>query len=406
MRPDGTVDWDLPVRLLIDYGGEDTSGAPAFLIEDLDGDGIKEILMNEEQAQSGTAHLATHYIHLLRPNGQSYSAVWPRSLVHFGEALWPRTLVGRLHAGDLDGDGNKEVIFFEKGQSGADLPEEERGIGKIHAIRLDGSAAPGWPIEVNLSSGTVDVGDMDADGQAEILLDVGNGFVVYKGDGSSPSGWPVSTDSGVHRSARFIQADWDSQLEVLYYQLAHIGQEFKYQVGIIDHEGSHVQGFPVLLSEPNSRTANAILYSRIFVQPFALPRMLAVCYDKNLQIVDPNGSPMYSRPKDLGGRCRGLSVADVDNDGQVEFAVVILHFPNDQGFITSGHTDLEAFDTNGVPLSRDDDRWPIHLSTKAFYSGPGVLIEDVDLDGSLEVVNVRAPLSAGFDASIELLQLD
>ncbi|MEO5874226.1 MAG: FG-GAP-like repeat-containing protein, partial [Streptosporangiaceae bacterium] len=108
---------------------------------------------------------------------------------------------------DLDGDGRLNVV-----QAGWD--------GRLHAWRPDGTAVPGWPVEVTVGQappegyvrindhklpGTPAVADLDGDGKPEIVVRAqysdtkgsgeqfygANYALAYHADGTPVAGWPV-----------------------------------------------------------------------------------------------------------------------------------------------------------------------------------------------------------------------
>ncbi len=87
---------------------------------------------------------------------------------------------------DLDGDGNKEIIFADTD-------------GSIHAIGHDGTELPGWPAEMGWppSSSPVAMGELTGGGVLSVVVGTVNGWVyAYNADGTLMDGWPCDTGSG------------------------------------------------------------------------------------------------------------------------------------------------------------------------------------------------------------------
>ncbi|WP_165360674.1 FG-GAP-like repeat-containing protein [Candidatus Chloroploca sp. Khr17] len=104
---------------------------------------------------------------------------------------WPQTLGGGVRAAaavaDLDGDQQLEVLV------GAED-------GRLYAWHHDGTALAGWPISVGVELDTTyrilatpAVGDLDGDGQPEVVVPLSDGrLYAFNADGSPRPGWPVS----------------------------------------------------------------------------------------------------------------------------------------------------------------------------------------------------------------------
>ncbi len=140
-----------------DTGEEDVAGFPVPFNEviwsspalgDLTGDGWLEIVV-------GTGHCWGDE----RPDGvrcptpRQYPGVgdYLIALDHTGKALpgWPVTVPSDSYAfgspalGDLDGDGNLEVVF-----NTTDPDDPQNGLGRVYALEADGTPFPGsWPTE-------------------------------------------------------------------------------------------------------------------------------------------------------------------------------------------------------------------------------------------------------------------
>ncbi len=104
---------------------------------------------------------------------------------------WPQAVGGGVRAAaavaDLDGDRQPEVLV------GAED-------GRLYAWHANGTALAGWPISVGVDLdtsyrllATPAVGDLDGDGQPEVVVPLADGrLYAFNADGSPRSGWPVS----------------------------------------------------------------------------------------------------------------------------------------------------------------------------------------------------------------------
>jgi len=135
--------------------------------------------------------------------------------------LWVREVPGQILAspvvGDLDADGQDDILV------GTHDPDAIGGrvvSGGLYALHGDGEPMPGWPALVDHSFATPPaLGDLDGDGDLEIaVVDTGGREVyVLHHDGFSALGWPVSVAPIPSLSSAPVLADVDGngQLDVV-----------------------------------------------------------------------------------------------------------------------------------------------------------------------------------------------
>jgi M6 family metalloprotease-like protein len=120
-----------------------------------------------------------------------------------GEALWTAsggdTMVEALGAGDPDGDGYPKVLTQTRRSA-------------LAFWNVTGHPSPGWPKlgtrESIPSYGPPLAVDVDGDGRTEVLGLNGSGILAaYRGDATTPAGWPLATGSGCAGAA--VAADLD-----------------------------------------------------------------------------------------------------------------------------------------------------------------------------------------------------
>src|SRR5262249_48118085 len=134
---------------------------------DLDGDGVKEIVV----AEGPTATSLT--LRVLGPDGiprASWTApVFDGSLV-------------QLAAADLDGDGAYEVLALTQDSSINTV---------LRVFGLDGSPKAGWPVTLPAGQPALAIGDFDRDGRSEVVVTTSYEVNVLRADGQSySSAWP------------------------------------------------------------------------------------------------------------------------------------------------------------------------------------------------------------------------
>ncbi|HJZ89184.1 MAG TPA: FG-GAP-like repeat-containing protein [Polyangia bacterium] len=257
---------------------------------------------------------------------------------------------------DLDGDGKREIIVADSN-------------GLLHALRADGTEAPGFPVALDetfglhkqsaaFRSGAVKsdvkttvggapaIGDVDGDGKPDIVVLTESGKAhVITASGHELPGWPVALDRSLTRmtdeahvvASIFMSApaladfDHDGKLEVV----AAAGDGYLY---VWKADGSPYRPFPVLVaSDPATRVWRLV----------GSPALGDVDHDGAIDIVigtmSPNeagelhvissatgrdiaGYPVVTNsikilPYVLEGLPEAPALADVDHDGKLEVAV-------------------------------------------------------------------------------------
>ncbi|MFH1469073.1 MAG: FG-GAP-like repeat-containing protein [Pseudomonadota bacterium] len=173
---------------------------------------------------------------------------------------------------DLDGDGALDIIQADSA-------------GALHVLRADGTELPGFPVDTapleeldpehpdnHLDNplfsafsgavggtivGTPAVGDLDGDGQAEIVLGTARGHLyVFEPDGSLRAGFPVQQDpvdytdpdnildEGFFASPALGDLDGDGDLEIIAAGMDQL-------VYAWHHDATEVAGWPVLAIHPD-----------------------------------------------------------------------------------------------------------------------------------------------------------
>ena len=174
---------------------------------------------------------------------------------------------------DLDGDGSPEVVVANAG-------------GKLFALAADGTVLPGFPVEMDFDHilaepldkendldfgffGAVALGDLDADGDLEIVAPGMDQYVyAWHHDGEPLSGWPVlcqylgaSSVQGdrIISSPAIGDLDGDGFVEVLVGSNESINTSWS-PLYAIHHDGNdhaggpYVDGWPITMSGFYSET--------------------------------------------------------------------------------------------------------------------------------------------------------
>ena len=159
-------------------------------IGDIDGDGHLEVVVGSND----------DYVYAWHSDGAAVAG-WPKKTV--GPVLLSPAL------GDLDGDGDLEVMVASYDDSNKN----------VYAWHGDGTSVAGWPQTTAgiLLVSSPALGDLDGDGNLEVVIADGAGFVyAWHGNGTAAAGWPVFVQQGmVFTSPALGDLDGDSDLEVV-----------------------------------------------------------------------------------------------------------------------------------------------------------------------------------------------
>ena len=293
----------------------------------------------------------------------------------------PDSFVSSPALGDIDGDGDKEIVI-----GGMDR--------RIHAWHHDGSRVGGWPIgrEKNMWRdviSTASLADIDNDGVLEVIIGTNDYsepacanpylFYVIEGDGTFVPGFPVETTQNIASSPAVGDIDNDGWLDIVVGTGSYsedCGQEPDgHKVYAWDHKGQPKPGWP-RPTAGNMETSPAlgdldgdgtleVVIGCNDVRNIACNTLYAFHADGR----NVSGFPMVPAPNPNGSMLpqrQSAILADIDGDNAVEILQIT-------GW------DITVIEANGQ-VNRQLTR-----STN-LRQPPGLTVIDVDNDGLLETV--------------------
>ncbi|MCD6520885.1 MAG: VCBS repeat-containing protein [Anaerolineae bacterium] len=274
--------WDAEGKLLPGWpqmpGSDNWLTAP--VVADLDGNGNQEIIVGS----------ADGFIYVYSYTGQLLEG-WPRSAGTFIRAA--------PSCGDLDGDGSLEIVSCDQE-------------GHISAWRKGGSPLEGWPQDVGTETNSPLLCDLNGDGRAEVLVATKDGDIwAWYGDGQPVQGWPQRVEGRFLAAPVAGDLDGDGQVEIVTISTQN--------VYLWTAKGDLVPGWPVSLVFASEGSSPAL----VDLDGDGDLEIIWVDGLGNLQAWHHEGTPVFGwghSPK--GGALSSPVVGDLDGDGAPEVVVV------------------------------------------------------------------------------------
>ena len=241
--------------------------------------------------------------------------------------MW-RDVISTPSLADIDNDGVLEVIIGTNDYTEPACPNPYL----FYVLEGDGSFLPGFPVETtqNIASSPA-VGDIDNDGWLDIVVGTGSynedcgqaadGFKVYAWDhlGQPMPGWPQPTAGNMETSPALGDLDGDGRLEVV------IGCNDVHNIACntlyaFHADGRNVKGFPMVPApNPNGsmlpQRQSAILAD--IDGDGAIEILQVTGWDITVIEADGQINRQLTRSTNLR-QPPGLTVIDIDNDGLLE----------------------------------------------------------------------------------------
>jgi len=228
---------------------------------------------------------------------------------------WPKIMLensqnyGGLPAvGDIDNDGNKEIVYVNR--------------EKVYVWRSNSTIVTGWPITAHTGNSTPSLADLDKDGNLEIIVittrwvnqDIITELYVWHYNGQVMNGWPQIVPYGAFGFALVSDIDNNNDLEIVIG-----GRDYLYAY---NHDGGMISGWPVYVEGYYMPSVIADIDSDSDLEIVTVrPRVFNGEYYIN--IIHHDGSIVAGWPRPItGGVWDSVpTFSDFDNDGDIELAV-------------------------------------------------------------------------------------
>ena len=346
-RYDGSLMWSKMVINVAQY-------APA--VADVNNDGWLEVIQTTRGLTSGGR------VYLLDHNGNDLPG-WPVNINNNNFSC-------SAAVADVDGDTLMEIIVGERAYP----------IGYLHCLKLDGTELnANWPVALDhVPAVTAAVGDVNNDGQKEIVYCSYQTMYVLDLNGTPLSGWPKTfapNEKFSYQSPLLVDLNGDDALEIIVATHGNVPS-----VHVFDYQGNELSGWPYIIpggtwtyGPPTAVAPPGSGDYKIYEGISGSISQLPVVYG-----FGENGSLLPNFPIYETGSAEGhITIADIDDDGEYEviFDSSVMD-PEGRGYIHAYNQDGSG-EVVGFPLQ------PV-----GFTYLNGVNLGDLDKDGTLDLVTV------------------
>ena len=252
----------------------------------------------------------------------------------------------------------------------------------MYVYHHDASVAAGWPIALGHGyTVTPVIGDLDNDGDYEIIGTSGNGMIyAWNHDGTVFPGWPVTVPSSNDDPA-LADLDKDGDLEIIFHNTSD-------QVYAYHHNGTLVNGWPQLVEAIGGGTTWCAPIIGDITGDSEPEIILPANHETMIYAWHADGRAVADWPKNIpNGISISPALVDLNSDGTLDMAIA-----------RENVLDLWSM---SVPYQRHDLEWPMswfNAENTATYSrdidAPVVAITNPAPDATVSfLVNIKADAS-------------
>ncbi len=287
---------------------------------DLDGDGRPEILV---------ANVAGR-VHVYRHDGTPFPG-WPQAAL--GQFVFSSPSVG-----DIDGDGDLEIVVGSYTSP------------YVSAWHHTGAAVSGFPRTASFAQGAkmrgaIPLVNLDADPALEMVVATDDGLVhLWNVNGSDLPGWPKSVDLNVQTTPAVGDVDGDGQLEIVVRQWE--------KIYVFNVDGSAVPGWPRTVTKAHTSPALGDLDDNGTIEVVDVEASWVAAYGGD-------GTLRFRTSLSGGFNYSNLSLGDVDGDGTLEIFVGAndgrVYGLSSQGSVLPGWPVNAGGEVSGAPMIADMD---------------------------------------------------
>lgn len=321
-------------------------------VADIDGDGEIEIV----QAVFGGADHGRVYV--MEKDGTDMPG-WPEN--------FDQKIAASIALSDLDGDNQMELIFGEIGGG---------GVQDVHVYRIDGTVFnDNWPLRLAARPAvTPSVGDVDNDGQLEIVVFTTEARYVLNLDGEAEEGWPLVTDPLVRfswHSPALADLDGDETLEIIGSSTGDVPEFFA-----MNHDATYQDNWQKPIPENTWSFSPPTVVEVDGEKIVIMSRPIMSATEKDMLYAwDAAGNMLDGFPIVKVGGCEGvISVADIDGDDDFEV------------LFTSNTVDAEGFGfIHAYHLDGGGEVAGFPIQPRGWTYFNGVNLGDIDGDGLMDL---------------------